>query len=235
MSKGVFMGLLIEPLILYIILFLPGAINHGPLPELTAFSTTGELKRILLFNTPSLALIWYLILRPETCRRDCKYRAFSPRFPAGQPGKRAIPRFRRQDLYSILFAFPALLLTGFCISLVSSRFYEIPAGMNIEAPPHIAGWVVMVLSCLSTGYLEETYFRYYLLEKLEIFGLSPLMAILMGVLLFSFCHLYEGPWGVLNAFLAGVILSLIFVRFQSLHGIALTHGLYNVFVYAMGI
>jgi membrane protease YdiL (CAAX protease family) len=93
----------------------------------------------------------------------------------------------------------------------------------------------MALSCLSTGYLEESYFRYYLLGKLEDFGLSPLVSILMGVLLFSFCHLYEGPWGVLNAFLAGTLLSLIFVRFRSLHGIALAHGLYNIFVYAIGV
>jgi membrane protease YdiL (CAAX protease family) len=222
------MGRLIEPLILYIILFLPGAIKAGPIPEFIVFSISGELHRIFIFNIPSLALIWYLLLRPTIRSPSAVYRRGSPR-------EREIPRFHRRDLYAVLFALPALLLTGFCISLVSSRFYEIPAGMNIEAPPDILGWIVMILSCLSTGYLEESYFRYYLLGKLEDFGLSPLISILMGVLLFSFCHLYEGPWGVLNAFLAGTLLSLIFVRFRSLHGIALAHGLYNIFVYAMGV
>ncbi|GHT91449.1 hypothetical protein FACS1894140_2120 [Spirochaetia bacterium] len=209
MSKGVPISRLIEPLILYVILFLPGAMKTEPPPELVAFSTAAELRRILIFNVPSLALIWYLLLRK-------------------------VPRFRLKDLYSALFALPALLLTGFSIALVSSRF-ELPAGLNIEAPPNITGWIVMIFSCLSTGYLEESYFRYYLLGKLEAFGLSPLIAILAGALLFSFCHIYEGPWGVLNAFLAGIMLSLIFVRFRSIHGLALTHGLYNIFVYAMGV
>ncbi|GHU54571.1 hypothetical protein FACS189442_0990 [Spirochaetia bacterium] len=202
------MGRLIEPLILYVILFLPGAIKAAPPPEFAAFSTAGELRRILIFNIPSLALIWYLI--------------------------RIIPRFRRQDLYSALFALPALLLSGLCIALVSSRF-EPGAGMTLEPPPDMTGWVVMILSCLSTGYLEESYFRFYLLGKLEAFGLSPLIAILIGVLLFSFCHIYEGPWGFLNALLAGIILSLVFIRFRVIHGIALAHGLYNIFVYTMGV
>ncbi|GHT68981.1 hypothetical protein FACS1894110_17600 [Spirochaetia bacterium] len=207
------MSRLIEPLILYVILFLPGALKEGP--PLAAFSIAGELRRILIFNIPSLALIWYLILQPLM-------------------SKQIIPRFRRQDLYSALFALPALLLSGFCIALVSSRF-DLPAGINIEAPPNMTGWIVMTLSCLSTGYLEESYFRFYLLTKLEAFGLSPFMAILTGVLLFSSCHIYEGPWGVLNAFLAGTMLSLVFIRFRAIHGIALAHGLYNIFVYAMGV
>jgi len=52
--------------------------------------------------------------------------------------------------------------------------------------------------------------------------------------LFSLCHVYEGPWGILNAVLAGIILSLLFIRFRSLHGIAWAHGAYNIFVYTMG-
>jgi hypothetical protein len=44
---------------------------------------------------------------------------------------------------------------------------------------------------------------------------------------------YEGPWGVLNAVLAATLLSFLFLHFKSLHGIALAHGLYNAFVYAL--
>jgi membrane protease YdiL (CAAX protease family) len=40
---------------------------------------------------------------------------------------------------------------------------------------------------------------------------------------------------VLNAVLAGALLALVFLRYRSLHGIALAHGLYNVFVYALGV
>jgi membrane protease YdiL (CAAX protease family) len=44
---------------------------------------------------------------------------------------------------------------------------------------------------------------------------------------------YEGPWGFLNAALAGTALAFVFLRYGSLHGIALAHGLYNLFAYAL--
>jgi membrane protease YdiL (CAAX protease family) len=90
---------------------------------------------------------------------------------------------------------------------------------------------VMILSCLGTAYLEETYFRFYLFRQLGKSG--PAKAALVSSLLFALCHLYEGPFGALNAFLAGLLLFYIFTRSRSLHGIAWAHGAYNIFVYIM--
>jgi membrane protease YdiL (CAAX protease family) len=59
--------------------------------------------------------------------------------------------------------------------------------------------------------------------------------ILVSTALFSFCHTYEGPWGMINAVLAGLLLSLIYVHYGALHGLAWAHGLYNIFIYANGI
>jgi membrane protease YdiL (CAAX protease family) len=92
----------------------------------------------------------------------------------------------------------------------------------------------MILSCLGTGYLEESYFRYYLLIKLEIPVPNAAMRAALSTALFSLCHMYEGPWGILNAVIAGLFLSALFVRFRSLHGVALAHAFYNMFVYVMG-
>jgi membrane protease YdiL (CAAX protease family) len=108
-------------------------------------------------------------------------------------------------------------------------------GPEIEAPSTLAGWIIIVLSCLSTGYLEESFFRFYLFARLGERGISSGKIILISVLLFSVCHVYEGPWGALNSVLAGALLSFIFIHYRSLHGIALAHGLYNAFVYAIGI
>jgi membrane protease YdiL (CAAX protease family) len=180
------------------------------------FSVDRELIRIFLYNIPSFALIWYLELQKKSLRQ----------WGLGLPGK--------GDLFSALLAFPGLLLTGLAVSLISPLFSAVPAAAAIGSPQTLPAWIVMVLSCISTGYLEESYFRFYLLTRLEELGIRAGRLVLIPVLFFALCHVYEGPWGVLNAVLAGTLLALVFLQFRSLHGIALAHGLYNAFVYFTG-
>jgi membrane protease YdiL (CAAX protease family) len=200
----------VEPLLIYAVLFFPG-LNYGEAPS-ASFSIIRELSRVLGYNIPSLLLIWYLSY--------LKDRFWRPLLR---------PSFR--DLRSLGIALPSLIAAGFLVSFVSSLAAAVPAAPLPAAPRGFAQWLVIVLSCLSTGYLEETYFRFYLLTRLEGAGIPSGAALVFSVLLFSFCHVYEGPWGTLNAALAGALLSLIFLRRRSLHGIAWAHGLYNVFVY----
>jgi membrane protease YdiL (CAAX protease family) len=119
------------------------------------------------------------------------------------------------------------------ISLLGILFPEPAVGPEIGFPRGTAAVAVMILSCLSTGYLEETYFRFYLFKRLTAAGAGPMKAALVSSLLFALCHLYEGPLGALNAFMAGLLLFYIFVRRRSLHGVAWAHGGYNIFVYVM--
>jgi membrane protease YdiL (CAAX protease family) len=238
--------LLFEPFILFVILFLPGAFNRTVLPmeipesaakpaqmteippeltdemaeeaeilpSVTAFSSLRELSRILVYNLPALALIWHLLLRGEA------------------KNKERIPPVSYRDLWSVLAALPALLLTALSVSLAASLFDAIPGGAALQSPPpRVSAWILTILSCLSTGYLEESFFRYYLYKKLTLFGLDAPRFILVSAVLFSLCHIYEGPWGTMNACFAGLLLALIFARFRALHGIALAHGLYNLLVY----
>jgi membrane protease YdiL (CAAX protease family) len=206
----------IEPLILYLVLFLPGGVPNSP-PELIVFSAGRELARIFLYNVPSFALIWYLLLQKKKI------------------ADWGVLTFRREDLHSLVIALPGLLLIGLTISLISPLFQDIPAASVVSAPANVPGWMVLVLSCFSTGYLEESYFRFYLLNRLGDLGIKTGSLLGVSVLFFALCHIYEGPWGVLNAVLAGALLALIFLRYRSLHGISLAHGLYNVFVYALGV
>jgi hypothetical protein len=203
--------LFIEPLILYGILFLPGALRHDPPAELMVFSVYRELIRTFAYNLPALALIGYLWWK------------------SGRTGKVFLPGLR--DLFGFLLAFPSLVLTGICVSRAAAFFPELPANIRIEAPGDFAGFAALFFSCISTGYLEEGYFRYYLGEKTGKFGLGPRSFLLISTVLFSFCHVYEGPWGTMNSVLAAVILALGYIRFRSLHGIALAHGVYHLVVY----
>jgi membrane protease YdiL (CAAX protease family) len=206
----------VEPLILYWILFLP---SWGfPVPDASAlsFSINQELSRIAVYNLPALALVLYLLFRSG--------RPFSPL---------SGPWPRRGDLVTALFTLPALAALGALVSLRGTLFPEPVSAPELGLPHGPAAVLVMILSSLSTGYLEETYFRCYLFRRLAEGGVNLALAALVSSFLFALCHAYEGPLGALNAFLAGLLLFFIFARRRSLHGIAWAHGGYNIFVYIM--
>jgi membrane protease YdiL (CAAX protease family) len=205
------MNAYIEALILYAILFLPGILNRPEGPIL--FSVTAELVRIM-FTIPVLALIWYLLGRGKPVRdwglKPCK-----------------------KDLFSSLIAFPCLLIIGFSASYTGTHFGSSFAYNELfGAPKGAAEWMLLCISCISAGYLEESFFRLYLLSRRKELSLSAPAAMAVQAALFSICHIYEGPWGLVNALLSGILLSLVFLRYNTLHGIALAHGLYNIAAYA---
>jgi membrane protease YdiL (CAAX protease family) len=207
----------LEPFIVYAVLFLPGLSAGGAEEaELIRFVISQELIRILGYTIPALLLIGHLlVLRGGTARL--------PKRP--QTG----------DLLSLAIALPGLLGIGLCISIVSSLVSPDPPALTVEAPKGSLAVLVMFLSCFSTGYLEETYFRYYLSLRFKQAGIREILAIGTSVLLFSLCHVYEGLWGALNALMAGILLSLVYRRYRALHGLAWAHGLYNAFIYLSGI
>jgi len=212
-----------EALILYFVLFFPGAYGFSlPAGEIIPFSALRELSRTLTYTVPSLALLWYLITDKK---------GFSSlnlnRIKPGKP-----------EVYSLAAGLPGLIIISLFASLLD-YFLSQPLGLSappkVEGPSTVPGFIVLVFSCLGTGYLEESYFRYYLLTKLETAVPAIPFRIAVSTLLFSLCHLYEGPWGVANALLAGVFLSILFIRYRSIHGIAWAHGAYNLFVYVMSL
>jgi membrane protease YdiL (CAAX protease family) len=141
---------------------------------------------------------------------------------------------RKKDAAALLITFPALILIGLTISAVSPFFPGIPGDTRIEAPGTAWGWVILVFSCLSTGYLEESFFRFYLYHRFTEYRIPAWQTVIVSTLLFAICHIYEGPWGCLNAVLAGFLFSLVFIHYRSLHGIAFAHGMFNIFVYVTG-
>ncbi|MDR3130608.1 MAG: CPBP family intramembrane metalloprotease [Treponema sp.] len=181
-------------------------------PGIIRFIISEELSRILLFTLPALALIVYLLI----------LRGGKARLP-GSPHSR--------DFLSLALALPGLLGLSFLISMSSSIFFISPPALPVEAPKGLPAIIVMFLSCLSTGYLEEFYFRYYLSLRFKQAGLTDPFVISLSVFLFSLCHIYEGLWGAMNAFLAGILLSLVYKKYRAVHGIAWAHGLYNAFIY----
>jgi membrane protease YdiL (CAAX protease family) len=136
-------------------------------------------------------------------------------------------------LGTVLFALPGLLALGALVSLLGTFFSSPVSVPPIGVPQGPAAFLVMILSCLSTGYLEESYFRLYLFTRFKEGGIGPVKGMIVSSILFALCHIYEGPLGALNAFLAGLLLFFIFIRRQAIHSLAWAHGGYNVFVYVM--
>ena len=229
-----------EPIILYFVLFFPGIYASGLSGEVAPtgiipFSAIRELGRTLTYTIPSLALLWYIVMdrdSPDKMPERAKGRLF--------PG---LKKLQKRDFFPFAVGLPGLILIGLAVSQLVSILviYEnlFPESFSppllVEAPGSVWGWIVMAFSCIGTGYLEESYFRYYLLTRLESRLPNPAIRTIVSTILFSFCHMYEGPWGILNAVLAGLLLSMLFIRYGSVHGVAWAHGAYNIFVYAMGI
>jgi len=209
------MGRSFEALILYIILFFSGtagSIINGA--QNSDFSITAQITGILLHRIPSLALIWYLILKSRRIEDWII-----------KPG--------RKDTISALITLPCLLAIGTGTSFVSIYIGGSQAQVSLNSPSNITGWITLCASCICAAYLEESYFRYYLLTRRDELNLGEFSALLLSTTLFSICHIYEGPWGFLNAALSGAFLCIIFLRYNSLHGTAVAHGLYNILVYVI--
>jgi len=212
------MGIYLEAFILYIVLFLAGSasflINGPQSVTQTSFSVMAALSSISLRTIPSLALIWFVLLKKKKLK-DWGIR----------PGIK--------DLISCVITFPCLLVIGFTVTYISSKIGETSLQIPLSSPSKGPEWIVLSISCLLAAYLEESFFRFYLLSRRNELRLTAVYALVFSVALFSICHIYEGPWGFLNAVLSSTLLCFMFLRYKSLHGISIAHAMYNIAVYVI--
>ncbi len=212
------MNFIIEPLIIFMVLFFPGIcaslINLSwASTQIISFHLNQEVLRIVSYNIPALALIWYFLLKNPV------------RSEVGEV------KPQKKDLFEAIKAALGLFMIGAIISICMNFFFP----TNTEEI-HISGilsWLIVVISCMTTGYTEESYFRVYLLNHLRLAGISRNKAVLSSCVLFAVCHMYQGPVGFTSSLLAGLFLSYRYIKKRSIHGIALGHGLYNIAGYVL--
>ena len=218
------MGIYIEALILYFLLFSSGFAAVFTVTAPVQFSVPAEFYKIIMYYIPSLALIWYLIYKSRNAEsHDNKGEVFT------------LPGFglKKKDVVSCLIALPGLLITGTIITLISINIDGFSAQITLASPVTFMEWAALCFSCIFAAYLEESYFRFYLLSRREELNLGARSALALSVILFSICHLYAGLWSFLNAVFCGAFLGIIFLRYKSLHGIAIAHALYNIFAFVI--
>ena len=185
----------------FVVFFTPAAPNQYP------FEVIGHT---LLWRVPALILVLLLMEKKP---------AISP----------------KADFLTMAAALPALILCGFLVSYCAERAGHVPPE-TIAPPGGVQGWIAAILLSFSTGFLEEAYFRIYLPRQLiELWQgrsrYTTAAAFAISGIIFALCHAYEGPWGIVNAVLAALVLSLAYIKSSSFLGIALAHGLFNIFVF----
>ena len=211
-----------EPLLLFLAVFFPGYISQAAervSPSL--FNSPGFNLLYLSLAGSQLVLIIYLIL-------------LDPKIPHPSYGLRP---FRR--------TIPLKALGGVgLIALILLPVYQVNAlliSQGLIPQSEIIPWEfsnypllpLVFLTCLTTGYLEEGYFRSYLLTKGEQGGIGRPTLVISTNILFALGHLYQGIWGFLVTFLIGLVLSWLFLKKRNLHLIAWSHGYYNFLVLAL--
>jgi membrane protease YdiL (CAAX protease family) len=144
-----------------------------------------------------------------------------------------IPRLeapKKKDLIPFIVSFLLLWTAATVFSFIGAIIPE-DIAFEIERPDGIAAWLFISFELLLASYAEEGIFRYYLLNALSNFGASGFAASVFSSLSFALLHGYEGVLGVFYALTAGFLLSGVYLKTKSLHGIALSHALYNFLVY----
>lgn len=218
-----FDGLLrIEPLLLFLVFYLPGYLAQSQQLSGRVFNDVGFNLTYLLVALPRIALLIYLISLRErlTGRSESAWSSMA---------EYGIVRLRMLDLAWAAMVFvaievvilPLTLLGGL---LVKEGFTANPVHWRLTNPMIVP---LVFLTSLSAGYSEELYFRSYLLTMLPRLGLAQGGAIAASTVLFAAGHLYEGALGVAGTLAIGAILALVFLKRRNLHVVAIAHGAYN--------
>mgnify|MGYP006289997209 CR=1 FL=1 len=198
-------------LILLAIFLLPALYTSPGQVDPNLFAQPGAHLGILIQNVPRLLLLLYLM--------ELDGGEWIGRFGLSIDIKRLLPA--SLGVAFILFALGAgTNWASHALGVAGEPPFE------LSSPP-LSAYILSGFSFLSVGYMEELFFRSYAITRLRQLGLSDRASILVGALLFSAGHLYQGAEGLLFALLAALALGFLFDRYRRAHPLALGHAVYN--------
>ena len=214
-----------EIAILFALFVGPGLFASVAVEDL--FSSLTPLLAIITHNGAFSLLILYLTdLRGE---RHMVWHG--ERSPQGISGR----------VISICIVAGALFTTAFLLAFVYSTM-GIEAHATETVPPLRAlsqtaspfVWIPLFVGTMfSIGFVEELFFRGYLLRRFRQLNLSPSLSVVLSGLLFSVGHRYQGMIALVFSFAAGVILAVLWRKRGGLLPFAMGHALYNAMVLAL--
>src|SRR5262249_29657859 len=89
-------------------------------------------------------------------------------------------------------------------------------------------WALLLVAMATVGFSEELVTRAYFITRLEYLLGSRFLAVVVSAGLFAACHIYYGPWGLVDPLLHGLIFGLLFALTRRLWPLVLAHMSYDI-------
>ena len=125
-------------------------------------------------------------------------------------------------LIGALIAIAALaILLFFIFPKVGITFAE---GGESTRYKNVSLWA-MTLMVLRAGIVEEIFYRGYVIERLEKMTGNWIIYFLLPLILFGLFHYRQGIGGIIIAFVAGVILAVLYIKKRDLKANIIAHFL----------
>lgn len=145
------------------------------------------------------------------------------------------------------FSLNAILPFSFCLGLLFffslifkaiSFFFKntsVAGNISVELPVTFVQWIFCILSFLFSAFYEEILYRFYfpdaLIRILQYKWNNKIIIIIcevLGLLVFSFGHIYLGWLSVLNATCAHIILRMTYKKSKTIWAGFFAHFIYNI-------
>ena len=203
-----------EPIILFMVFFLPGFISQTQIVDGSVFNSAWFNIIYIITVIPQILLVLYLMEKK----------------PAAKIPLYGIDKIQIKDLIYSLIYFAGIMIIILGTGIISTIITDFGYGTSTEFPVWQftnKGLIPLIfLTCMVTGYSEELFFRSYLITEFNLQG-KEIYTVIGTSLIFALGHVYQGLPGFLGTFAIGFFLASIFVRKRRLHTIAIAHGLYN--------
>jgi membrane protease YdiL (CAAX protease family) len=123
-----------------------------------------------------------------------------------------------------------MLIVAELVWLVELRL-GLPSGRFRSAGPRgSTDFALMLLMEAANGFTEELVTRAYLINRLEALLRSRGWAVLLSAAAFASYHSYQGPSGLVFAFLIGLTFGLAYLGVRRVWPLALGHALFNIHI-----
>ncbi len=199
--------------LLFSVLFLPGMLSQSAGVDPSVFTQIAYHVQLLAISLPQIVLVAWLpnLVTP----------GFSVKMGWVRPTK--------TDVTPAVIGLLAAWAASFALAVIATAI----------AGPEIAegsvDWIfdryelvpLVLVSTLAIGYREEIFYRAYLAHRAEDLGMEPRTLLYAGVVVFGLGHLYQGVGGLVVSMVIGAVFVEVYLRFKSLHGIAIAHALFN--------